>query len=65
MQYVLPWPAHLIANILYSDYAEDFILYPNIYLERWGLLPIFYIIIMEKAPLSDTYPFSFYLRFAD
>ena len=63
MQYVLPWPAHLIANILYNDYAEDFMLYPSTYLESISLLPIFYIMITKKTYHLNVYHFAFLLYF--
>jgi len=49
--------------ILYKDSEEGFILYLSIYLEKCSLLPFLYNIIPQKATLSDTYPFPFYLRF--
>jgi len=45
--------------------AGLFIPYLSTYLERWGLLPIFYIIIPKLPSSKSIYPFPFYLRFVD
>jgi hypothetical protein len=51
-----------VEGVLCIIIASPFILYPSTYLEKWSLLPIFYIIIMQKATLSVCIYPSTYLE---